>query len=101
MQTRDSKRTVEVCLGVTGLKGAFSHGVVSEARHVLGPLLLTVLMLPLQSSETVTCIYFSLCFHMLAGSRKMCGLSYQLKDPGPPVMAVIPETTNSNKWPLR
>lgn len=49
-----------MCLGVTGLKGAFSRGVVSEARHVLGPLWLTVLMLPMQVSVTVTCVYITL-----------------------------------------
>lgn len=53
MQPGDSERTVEVCLGITGLKGAFSRGVVSEARHVLGPLWLTVLMLLLQTCVCV------------------------------------------------
>lgn len=60
----DSERTVEVCLGVTGLKGAFSRGVVSEARHVLGPLWLTVLMLLLQTSGTV----ISVCMSVERGS---------------------------------
>lgn len=50
-----------MCLGVTGLKGAFSRGVVSEARHVLGPLWLTVLMLPLQTSGTVVCVCVCVC----------------------------------------
>ena len=59
------RETVEVCLGVTGLRGAFSHGVVSEARRVLRQLWLTVIALRRRASEThnheCTCVCVCLC----------------------------------------
>lgn len=59
--------TVKVCLGITGLRGAFSHRVVSEACSVLRPLWLTVFILWMRSSDTHTrmCIALLMCYSVL------------------------------------
>lgn len=59
------RETVEVCLGVTGLRGAFSRRVVSEACRVLRLLWLTVFILRTKASDTHIdmCVY--LCSRVL------------------------------------
>lgn len=56
------RETVEVCLGVTGLRGAFSRRVVSEARRVLRPLWFAVFNPRPRASDTRirtgTCVCF-------------------------------------------
>lgn len=47
----EMQETVEVCLGVTGLRGAFSHRVVSEALCMLRPLWLTFFILQMRQSR--------------------------------------------------
>ena len=49
---RQWQETVEVCLGVTGLKGAFSHRVLSEACRVFRLLWVTVFIFPTRASDT-------------------------------------------------
>ncbi len=66
------RETVEVCLGVTGLRGAFSRRVVSEACRVLRLLWLTVFILRTRASDTRTYVRISLlvCFIVcLVGTR--------------------------------
>lgn len=48
------RETVEVCLGVTGLRGAFSHRVVSEACRVSTLLGLTLFILRTRAADTYT-----------------------------------------------
>lgn len=53
-----------MCLSVTGLRGAFSHRVVSEACHVLKQLWSTISILPQRTPDTHTDIgilYVCLC----------------------------------------
>lgn len=57
------RETVEVCLGVTGLRGAFSCRVVSEACRVLRLFWLTVFILRTKTSDTHIdmCVYLCSC----------------------------------------
>lgn len=76
------RETVEVCLGVTGLRGAFSHGVVSDVRRVLRQLWLTVIALPRRASEThnheCTCVCVSANVFWCLLGQKMDSFLYQL-----------------------
>lgn len=47
----EMQETVEVCLGVTGLRGAFSRRVVSEALLMFSPLWVTFFILQISQSR--------------------------------------------------
>lgn len=64
----EMQETVEVCLGVTGLRGGFSHRVVSEALRMLRPLWVTFFILQMSQSH-VRIALLTCCSVFLVTSR--------------------------------